>query len=742
MADLERNIKYTIDPATQKVIDTLKELTKQEAKVAQEAIDSGEAFDKTAKKIKAINKEQRELQTVLRAVGVDFGKQESQVNDATRALDAYEDRLRSVQQGGADLSGDFASSFGGLRGAGDALTGGNFGAAGGLFEIGEAFADLGEFAPRLKAQISTLGDTMREGEGKANKLVAGLGDGIAGITGMSAGTASFAAVALPLVVVLGAAAVALDQFKKGMEAQRIQVAAAADALVDTNRAIAEGLTSDEAEAEIERLQALRAAEAQSVSDLEAAYEGIQEGLNDRLGGIVGEVVGAGVRAFDSREQQIVDTIRESQSTITSYDAEIRRLTEALETGELSANDTVQAEEELAEAREQQSLEIERLTAQYEQSANRAVQFRNQIVDIIEDTAQREADAAELAAVQAEIDQENERAELHEHGEKLEAIRAEGKARLEQIEAEIVNLDVERREKLADIASKGNEKLADLQQDYQKRTQDSYQDFTTRLSRATSDAAKNIRRLVEDINQSLDDATRANDVESFLKAQRDGETKLRRAQEDASDSQARQIEDFVKGREKEREAFEEKQRAIQAGIRREKQEAIQAFDERRQALQEQRQLERQAIEERIAQERASFQEQLRRDAIREEQQARLQAVRDAQQQAAHQRRIQEIQAQATAASQAAQAQLDAIARIQQAASGINAPRQQSSPVSNFLNNNPFARAATNVFQSAFQNNVTVGDVASTAQVNQALEENNRNIFGALGNIFQQARNGNR
>lgn len=734
MTETQRSIKYEVDAAAlNKAKQQIDQLNKKQADVAKKAIESGKGFDVAAKELKKLQKAQRDAASVISALSGDFANQEGDVERATRALEAYEDRLKAVQNSGADLSGDLASSSGGLRGAADALTGGNSGALGGGLELTEAFADLGEFVPRLKSQIGTLGDVMREGDSAASKMVTGLGDGISAVTGMSAGTASFAAVALPVAAILAGAAVALHGFSKAMEAQRVQVEAAANALVDTNRSIAEGLTSDEAEAELERLEALRAAEVQSIQELESAYEGIQEGLDEQLGVFSG-IVGAGVRAFDSREQQLADTIRDSQSTVQGYDAEIRRLNEALDNGELAANDTATAETELADTRMD---EMARVQAQQEQAANRAAQLFSQYDDIVANSAQRQADSAEIAAVQADIDRENQLQKEADHNDKLASIRESGQQRIRDLESEITGLGQARQKELASIQAKGSADLSKLQADYQKRTQDSYADFTKRLDRSTSDAAKSIRRLSEDISQSLDEASRANDVEAFLKAQRDGNKQLSRAGEDASEAQARQVQDFIDGREKERQAFEEKQRDILARIEQEKQETIAAYDERRAALAEQIELERQAIEQNIAAEQARFEEQQRREDIRAEQQQRLADIRERQQQEAHDRRLEAIQTEAQAQQQASQAHLASLRRIEAAAASINVGGgSRTEPVSSGRGgdrNNPFGRQGSNF---NFTQNNTIGDVASRAYVANETRQSVEQTFRTFADFFNE------
>lgn len=767
MADLERQIKYTVDPSVQKVIEQLKAVTAHEQAVTKEMLNSGVAADKVAKQLKSITKEKKDLSTILRALGGDFKDQEQSVEQATSALAAYEDRLRAVQQGGADLSGDFASSTAGLRGAADVFTGGNSGALGGALEIGEAFADLGEFAPRLNAQLETLGQTMRSGDGATSKLVSSLGDGLASITGMSAGTASFVAVAAPAIAIVGGLALGIQHLNK-IEQQRIEVIKAqAQAEEDVANLIAGGTTESDARARIQELQALEAEQQRILDNSQADYQAYLEGNQNAVQKIsqgIAEGGAAVVRAsfapaqlfgfniddyintadsaalvtkqLSGQEQALFEIEQERLANLKGTQAEIEELTQQLESGAFAANEAKEAEQELAQTREQVTAKLQ---AQYEQSIGRANQLQKQYADTIEATALQAKNAAELEAVQSQINQENELQRLKDHGDKLVEIRAAGNARIEQLEAEITSVGVERQKALSRIQNDGNKKLSDLQKEYQSRTQDSYQDFTQRLSRSTSDAAKSIRRLVEDINQSLDDATRSNDVEAFLRAQRDGETKLRRSREDASEQQARQIEDFVKGREKERQAFEEKQQAIRQGIEQEKREAIQAFAERRQALAEQIKIEKQAIQDRIAQEEASFAEQLRRDAVRAEQQARLEDERNRQQQQAHALRLQEIRQQAQAEQQASAAYLASIARIQQAANNINVNRQQAPAFSNFVNNNPFAQAAGNIY-NAFTANTTVGDVASKRDVVDGVTQAATNIIKVISAATSAARNG--
>lgn len=727
MSDLRRNIEYNVDQSSiNKAKQELEKLAKKETELAGSILRADSASEEQLKSLRKVQKEQRDLASVLRVVDSSFGKQEKAIEQATSALDQYEERLRKVQRSGADLSGDFASSFGGLRGSASAFGGGQSGALGKGFEIGEAFADLGEFVPRLKTQMDVLGESMRGVDGN-------LGNTIAKFTGLSSGVSAFLTVAAPTAVVLGAAALAVDKYNKEMEAQRKQLEIVVNSLIDTNRQIAEGLTQDEAQAEIERLTRLREADADSLAKLNEQYASIGDLLKGELQGTVFEgldgVVGAALRVFDSREQQIVDSIKETESSIQSYDASIAALTLAQEDGALAANDAAVAEENLAREREE-------ATRQAEQAIARANQLQAQMDQIRTDAMISDANAAELEAAQTAIDNENARIREQEHRNALEKIAEDGRKRIEQIQAEMNGLGGKQSNDIAESIRKGNEKLADLEQEYQQSTIQKYEDFTDALKDAQDDASKTLRRLARDIKDTLTDATLENDVASFLKAQRDGEKRLKDTREDAHDQQKRMVDDFIKAQERERDAYMEKQKAIHEAIAQEKQQIIQAYQERRQALLDQIAIERQATQERLAQEAARHQQQLENEARRANQQAQLDAIRERHQQEAHNRRLQEIQQQRAL-------ELSKFHAVAAAINNIKIPTAGSSQMPIFKSGETSSKGGNNIFAN-INNQVSnvIGDVASSKEVEAAMNENNRVLMGTITKTIKGATSGRR
>jgi hypothetical protein len=268
---------------------------------------------------KAAKKAGKTTESAMSAAIKEQVKLQQAVEDTREALEqqekAAQDARRKAQQEAADSSGDKASIAGSTRGALDALTGGNSGAIGQLLEGAEAVFDLGEAAGKVGGP---LGD-----------MVTKLGPG--GLAGV-AGVAGVAIVAVTL---------AFQKFAADAQKQADQLAQVIDARIETAKFVAGGGTSEEAQARIDELQAVREAELQVLADLKASYD-----ANVNSAGLLGDVM----KVISPQEVELAISIKELEASTSGSATEIGLLEKALTDGSLAASDAAAAEAALAEQR--------------------------------------------------------------------------------------------------------------------------------------------------------------------------------------------------------------------------------------------------------------------------------------------------------------------------------------------------------------------------------------------------------
>lgn len=710
-----------------KLLKAYNDLSKAQERVAKEGLRAGDSFETVAKESRTLAKAQGDVITTMRALDKEWANQVAGAKEAATALDDYESRLKSVQASGADLSGDIAGGLGGLRGASGAL--GLGGATDAPLGIAQGFADIGEFAPKLKVQLEGLGDTMRAGTGAASGLASGAGDAIGGFLGISGSLGTLLAVALPVAAALAGLAIVTAEYNRVAEEQRKQLSAVIEAQRSVNQSVAEGLTSDAAQARIEELTAKRAAEAETLAALNTAYGQLETGLEGIDGGL--GLVSAAVKQFDSREEELVSQLNTSSAAVAGYDAEIAALTKELESGSLSANDTAAAEAELATIREQ---ETQKAIMQAEQATARIGQLQTQQASLLQNRAQAEQNASELEAFDRRVANEDELAETQAHLDSLAALQQAGNDRILALNQQITDVGLELVKSVAEIQVKGTAELGKSQTEYFKNSIKANEDYQRDLARSNTEFAKSQKRLAEDINKSLNDAYRENDVIAFLKAQEEGNTQLKRNAEDAKDSEKQKAEDFVRSQEEQRAAFQERQAEILLGIEDEKQKVIQAANEKRAALAAQIEQEKVATQQAIANANIRYQQSEALEAQQLKRTQERQAIITAQQDAAFQRQIANIQAEISAQNSLYATISAGISRIQAQASALGASRSSSSSYSSPSYDSPLVRgggAFGGRGASTTNINMTVGDIATGRTVSAAMEQ----VMSTIGNVFQ-------
>ena len=367
------------------------------------------------------------------------------IEDQTRALkdaedqakktgQSYDDRLKRVKEGGADFSGDVASASGGLRGAVDTFSGGNSGAIGGILEFTEAIADVGEYAPQAATQIGTL-------------------------------VSSLGPVGLGLAAVVAVAAAAVVAASQSIQKEADRITQVGEKRLELAERIADGLSTDDALAEIEannnrrvELEKERLRAEQEYNDFLAQQPDILGNLGDNL-----------LKVGDSREAAYEKTINDVNARLEELGNDNQVLQEAVDQGRTTTEKAVQAEGELADARS--------TTADTTRQAEKAARDQEQV----QKKAQQEQ---EKAAAEAERQAE----QLRQKQEQIEQKRLDAARKYGDSMVDIAN-------KAKDSAKEALTTLKQSQADNQRSLQDDLSDAAADF--AASEREEAIARMEEE-----------------------------------------------------------------------------------------------------------------------------------------------------------------------------------------------------------------------------------------------------
>lgn len=693
MADETRQVELAID--SKKAEATLARLRKAQEKVAVAVREGKVAADVGAKSLSRLEKKERDLIKVNRILDSSFGKTTEEIEKQRLAADKLSQTLARLDENNSrvrseiGIVGDVGSAGRTLGGAAGAI-GGETGQAiesaiSALSELPDSLEAIGQLKPALAglpAGVQKVTDSIGLGgfAGSIQKVVPALG---------GAGAAAVA-LTLPLIAITAAVAAlsfAFNALKKQNEAVTKSVRDQFNAQAEVNDLINQGAGSAE----------IIESRAQALIDLENAQEALAsaQAEHNRIieeGGPLTTLLGA-------REEEYNRIIREQEELVRENTVRVQEYNAALDNSEVAAIDAARAEQELADSRAEQLAELRDAIKGAQASTLGALQeigrIGEQIFAAQSQRNQRQADAAASAALEAEFAAEDQQKQESEHRNKLADIANTGRENIETLESGFATLASERTDALAEADTKGNEKLSELRDDFFSAQIEKTEDFQRETVKIETDTAKRRARLLQDINDSLNDASRNNDVIAFLKAQRDGNRKLKEDAEDAQTAEQRRVEEFALARERESEAFREKQAETLAAIATEKQSIIEAFNERRQALADQIEEEKEAIQERLEAERVRYEEQEAREAEQAERQARRDALRAEQEQRDHDARMAQLQAEVEAAQAKHDAEVAALnalqaqlASLQSTINSLSAPTSSSASSSQAATNSPF------------------------------------------------------
>ena len=726
MADNESQFKFGVDvddKSIKKAVKSLEEVQTQvkgldkalsETKAAAQAAAS---LDKVAKANKSLESTTAKGASSLDNETAALKKQERQIRENISAVEAYEQSRKSLQSSGTDFSGDVASSSAGLRGVADFALGAD-NPLSTLLEGVEALADAGEFLPQFVNQVRNLPSVLGAGSAATTALATAEGTATVATGGFAASVGTVLLALAPIAAVVGGVVLAVKNYSDGMEEQRAQLERNLNAIRDTNLAIADGLTSDDAQAQIEENQRQIEAWQQTLQTANGAYAQLNAGLEQEFGSVGSQLVGAFVRAVDSREEELVGSISEAQAAITDLEAENNRLAASLDNGALAANDAAIQLEETESSLESLGQASANAASQLESSAQRLESIQAQRASTIESYDESVGRLQEDRALAAKRQEQDRAIAAAKHQQNLQKIEADGAERIEEIRSEIADLPNDLADAIGDIAAEGNKKLAALDKDFFKNELKKQADYQRKLEDIEEDAAKRRVEIVKKYTQALFDAAQDNDVISFLQAQRSQANELQGVNSDEQDRSQQLTEEFIRGRQEELDAYNEKKQEILLGIEEEKAAAVEASAERKAQLEQSLSDQIEAIREQKQAAIDSWNEQMAAQQLADQRKAEDEAIADARREEDHMKRLSEIDEQAAAAQAAYAAQLMAVQELQTASDGL-------------------VRTAVRLQGEIAKAQAAQSSASSTSSSSSSSSNSNISFFGGLNSIADAA-----
>lgn len=448
----------------------------------------------------------------IQKLGTEMGLLAKKTKDEAAAVAELNKQLKGLAESDDDIRAA-ASAFNSARNSPDDLSDGGLGTK--LQKAGQfgrslpstpipgtgistdAVANL----TRLSGVVVDLGEKSALATAATNVLTPALGAQTAATVGAAvpiiALTAGFAAVAIGVKLLSDELSRNVDAINTSAESQRA-----------LNEKIASGLTTSEAQKQLDELTEARKREQELLDKNKAAYAGFEKQsqeaaqsstfLSGAIDGLKSSVGGLGTTAVDNGklltgvaqtlsgdEQALADQIAKSEKILQDGQADFDRLTTAIQDGSLAANDAAEAEKKLADERSKSALNAADVAARELQAEQRAL-------NATEDGNKKRLDSIEdeKAVIQEQIDV------LTESGVTSEEVTA----KLASLNSQLGSLGKESdfiKETALEVSRQADaEKKA---AEDQKKAQESAERAQLQYTKAIDSAGKQLTQSVQDIS---------------------------------------------------------------------------------------------------------------------------------------------------------------------------------------------------------------------------------------------------
>ena len=386
---------------------------------------------------------------------------------------------------------------------------------------------------------------------------------------LGAQAAATVAAYVPIALLLGglvAIGLAIKSLTDSTSQNAERINAFAENQRDLNKRIADGLTSDDAQDELDRLTEAQQRNRETLGTLQGAYDQSQEQLG---------VLGGVARAFSGDEEALATQINETNEEIRKQQSEIDALSGALENGALAANDAAEAEALLAQERSaallaeaQQAGELAQLrdrvstmTAEQIATETEAVERRRMGVEAELAVLQASGDASEevakkIAQLTGQLgflgDQANVLKNATPKADTREAEKAAKEAekaitdaaRAQQTYSDKVRDAGKRyRDAVADINTNLRDKVQDNQTKYQDDVLEGAIDFSNEQLQQQRDYERDLSKIKRDAAKEELDATRARDFAALRDARENGADAISERQQEEADANSEEAIEY-------------------------------------------------------------------------------------------------------------------------------------------------------------------------------------------------------
>lgn len=397
---------------------------------------------------------------------------------------------------------------------------------------------------RLGGALAGVSEKTAETSKVAQYLTPILGQTAAGFAGM-------AAQALPVVLILGAVALAVKNFSDATSQSVDEINSFAEAQRDIGQRIASGGTTKQAQEEIAALDLQRQQELKTLETLKKGYEEANAALLGESGDVFQRDF---ARLFSQDEQAFVDQIATGETNVASFTEKIASLQVAVDDGTFAANDAAEAEKKLAEERSKGALGAADTAAKELQAQQRALGATGE-----QNEKRLESIKDEKAVLEKQISVlESSGAASEEVTAKIAALKDSlGLLGKESTFISGTALEASRRADAEKQAKKDAEDAA-------KKAQQAQEQYTKSISTAKETYKQAVQDIGVRLSQTLtDNTTKLNrdltDLNSKLaRDEYDAQLKANRAELDAYDKQAADLADIR------RDANKEEQEALRDG----------------------------------------------------------------------------------------------------------------------------------------------------------------------------------
>lgn len=576
MADIERSIGFVYDKQGGEQVK--RELTSLQRSL--DAISRQRALEQVAReatRFYAATGDAAKTAQLLSTKVKEIGQRAQDMQALTKRTKEYEDAAKKAATATGqiaqqqDLVSRFKEDVQGFRREGELQ--------------GFALSTIGSVLPGgaagPAAEIFNLIDTLPKLKTATGIVVKSLTDNITtlGPVGLAAGLA------------LAGVALALGELGKMAE----ESANAAKAEIDARRSVlqfVQGATKEELEARITTTRETLEFERR---ELETYQRAVAQGFADAQASVLGDV---GARVLFAAQPgaigEVNAAIAETEKRIQALEAELRISTRALEEGATAAGDNARALEEVTKREEEAARARERVLGVLQG-------LEEQAIRATEEAERRRSETGEDRRVRdarAEEDYQQQASQrMERHLENLLKIQADGNARIEKLNADLSAIPAERAQALADAEQKANASIATLQSEFFASELKALEKFQAQEKKAQEKANRERLRILNDLNDRLNDAARENNVIAFLQAQREGNKQLEQQSENLSVEARERQEAYIAERRDRAQQFEERNAQLRAQLAQETEQIRKTYEERRTTIAAQIEAEKAAIAER-------------------------------------------------------------------------------------------------------------------------------------------------